>query len=182
MNSLGQTQIHEVRSIPDRLQLIAKQIDTSAHQPLIRKVALEQVAGTPQHGSNNEPSEISAVFWYVKTNIEYRQDPRDYDYYPTAMRTIEMGGEDCDGHTILVCSLLNNLGFQTGAKVISQNGVDWHIYPMACYDTKMAPTKKIALDTTQPESTPGWEPPRIHHRHVYEAAFSEGIAYINKER
>jgi len=118
-NPFGIAKIHSVGSIPDRLQLIAKQIDASIKDPWTRAMSLEIVRGGQMHGSQAEDDEIARVFWFMKHNVEYRQDPRDYDYYPTAKRVVQLGGEDCDGHVVANNAFLGSLGFMTGAKVIS---------------------------------------------------------------
>lgn len=88
----------------DRLDLIAKRVDASVTKPqktkdgqpyMLRDLALEIVNGTPQHGKESEDQVVSRIFWWVKNNIEYRQDPADYDMYMTAGRTIAAGGSDC---------------------------------------------------------------------------------------
>jgi hypothetical protein len=83
-------------------------------------LALWVVRGCPQHGLQAEHCQVARVFWFVKNNVEYRQDPADYDAYLTACRTLESGGADCDDHTTLVCAMLSAIGFKTGAKVVSR--------------------------------------------------------------
>lgn len=93
-----------VYTMRDRLALIAKMIDSSMSRPqesktgqkyMIRDLALEIVSGTAQHGEAAENQQLAAIFKWVKANVEYRQDPRDYDQYMAAGRTIAAGGSDC---------------------------------------------------------------------------------------
>lgn len=91
----GKIRVHQVESIEDRIRLIGQQVDQSQRDPFVRHVALEIVRGLPQHGPESEDAEVIQVFNFVKSNIEYRQDPRDYDYYATAKRTLEMRAGDC---------------------------------------------------------------------------------------
>jgi hypothetical protein len=157
-----------VYTMQDRLDLIAKRVDASIRTPqktkdgqqfMLRDLALEVVSGAPQHGQESEKQQIDRVFWWVKNNVEYRQDPADYDMYMTAGRTIAAGGSDCDDHTILNAAMLNSLGFRTGAKVVSPDGANWHIYAVVGAFPFYNPTVIIPMDTTQPGSYPGWEPP-----------------------
>lgn len=134
---------------------------------MLRDLALEVVNGTKQHGKESEDQVVSRVFWWVKNNVEYRQDPSDYDMYMAAGRTVASGGSDCDDHTILNAALLNSIGFKTGAKVISPDGANWHIYAVVGVYPFYRPSKIIALDTTQDASFPGWEPPTDQRKISY---------------
>lgn len=181
----GRVETHKLTQVDDigqRLQLIAQQVDASQKDPWIRKVALNLVRGAPQHGDEHEDQEIVKTFAFVKQNIEYRQDPRSYDYYATARRTLEMGAGDCDDHTVLLAGLLHNLGFLTGAKVISPDGYNWHIYALAGIRSKAQPTAYVTLDTTQPQSFPGWEPGFMHRGHERLITFEKGRAYETRLR
>jgi hypothetical protein len=178
----GTTRVHQLNSIEDRLRLIGEQVDKSQRDPKVRAVALEVVNGAPEHGDASDDEEIIRVFNFVKSNIAYRQDPRDYDMYATGWRTLQLRGGDCDDHTILIAGMLNNLGFLTGAKVISPDGMNWHIYPVAGIRTKASPSAIVPLDTTQPESYPGWEPSVFQRRHEILATFSGGRVHTRTLR
>jgi len=178
----GYAKVHRIRSLDDRLQLIARQLDKSEQDPWIRAMALESVRGVPQHGPESEDAEVTRVFWFVKNNIEYRQDPRNYDFYATGRRTWQFKAGDCDDHVVAVNSLLTNLGYLTGARVISADGMGWHIYSLVGVRTKENPTAVIALDTTQPGSFPGWEPPVEYRNHEIEVTFSGGRPVTRKVR
>jgi hypothetical protein len=167
----------------DRLDLIAERINLSVVNPqvrqdgsqyLLRDLALEIVRGTPQHGQSSEDAVIGNIFWWVKSNIEYRQDPRDFDQYQGAGRTIISGGSDCDDHTILNAALLNSLGFLTGCFCTSPDNQNWHILATVGAHPFNAPQEVIPLDTTQPESFPGWLPPAHMRKFLYRCTFKEG--------
>lgn len=178
----GVTAVKTVRTVEDRLQAIGQQVQISQQDPWVRALSLEVVKGVPQHGDVGEDEELIRVFNFVKQNIEYRQDPRDYDFYPTAKRVMQLRAGDCDCHTVLVCGMLGNLGFLTGGKVVSPDGSNWHIYPVAGIRTKAAPSAIVPLDTTQPESYPGWEPAAFHRSHEILATFSGGKAHVRRIR
>lgn len=173
----GTVEVHQADSIEDRVRLIGHQVDVSQKDPLIRVVAYDLVRGGPEpHGSANmdhvEDAEIAQIFHTVKNNIEYRDESREYDTYATARRTLEAFSGDCDDHTVLIAGLMSNLGYLTGAKVISQDGYNWHIYPVVGVRSKYNPTRIVALDTTQKaDSYPGWEPPRYQRNHEILATF-----------
>jgi hypothetical protein len=169
----GQATIHNVNNVNERLDLINKQVFVSLQDPEMRALALSLVSGCPTIGDEAERAELSRIFWFVKNNIEYRQDPYHYDLYATAKRTLQVRAGDCDCHAILTSCLLSHIGYQAGAKLISPNGADWHIYAVAGVYPRSAPTKILTLDTTQPDSYPGWEPPRAFHAHSKLITFSE---------
>lgn len=183
---------HGVVTMRDRVNLIAKMIDSSIRNPqekpdgskyMLRDLAAEIVRGNPQHGVKSEDACIASVFHWVKSNIEYRQDPVDYDYYMAAGRTITSGAGDCDDHCILNCALLNAIGFRTGARIVSPDGSAWHIYALAGARTFSNPSIVIPLDTTQTESKPGWEPPSLMRRFELQTEFKLGKPpriYVNR--
>lgn len=80
---------------------------------------------------------------------------------------------NCDDHCILTGAYISTIGYQAGAKIISPNGSDWHIYAVAGVFPRSTPTKILTLDTTQPDAFPGWEPPRGFHTHSKLVTFSE---------
>lgn len=171
---VGQVSPHTVYSIKDRLAIIAKQIDKSEQDPSVRLLALEIVRGVAQHGEESEDAELARVFWWVKNNIEYRGDPRNYDLYANAIRTIQSRAGDCDCHCALISSVLSNLGYLVGAKVISPDDKDWHIYAVCGVRSKASPSAYVALDTTQPGSFPGWEPGDEYRKYEMLATFKKG--------
>lgn len=137
-------------------------------------VVREVVRGIPNHGQEYEDACVGRVFHWIKTNIAYIQDPTDYDMYMTVGRTISSGAGDCDDHCIAVCSMLTLLGFRTGARICSPDGSAWHIYAIAGVRPWNNPQKIVALDTTQEESYPGWEPPPVMRAYEMQTTFVLG--------
>jgi len=171
----------------DRLDLIARQVDTSmkalqktadGREFMVRDLGLEIVRGLPEHGLQAEDAQLAELFRWVANNIEYRQDPVWYDHYSTAGATIRSGAEDCDGHCGLMAALAGALGFPVGAKIVSNDGAGWHIYAIAGVHPFYEPTQYLALDTSMygRGSYPGWEPPPSERRHEYVVGFNEGKA------
>lgn len=174
-----------VYTLQDRLDLIAEQVQKSIVLPqerpdgkqyMLRDLALEIVRGTPQHGFAAEDGQLTAVFAWVKNNIEYRQDPHGFDEYRAAGRTIDAGAGDCDCHTILNVGLLTGLGFRTGARVCSPDNANWHIYTVVGAHPFNNPSIIFPFDTTQPGSYVGWEPPPAMRRHLLQCEFDDGKA------
>jgi transglutaminase-like putative cysteine protease len=120
--------------------------------------------------------EIRAVYNWVKNNIRYTGDVAPIvmpngevdaiDYYSSGKRTVEIGGEDCDGHTILMATLLALNGVTSKMRITAPKGsLEWgHIYPIAGVDTKESPRRFIAVDTTLPNGTVGSEAPYSRNR------------------
>jgi hypothetical protein len=182
----GNVRVYDNASdVKSMVRLVAKQVDASVRDPWTRAYALEIVRGGRPFvvaGGPSETDQISRVFWHVKNNIAYVQDPRGYEYIPTAKRVVQMGGEDCDGSVVLVSSLLSSLGFNTGARVISTDGANWHIYSTCGFNPSYAPSQYITLDTTQKDSYPGWEPPPVMRRQQIDVTFKDGKAFLKNGR
>lgn len=93
---------------------------------------------------------------------------------------------NCDDHTIVTASLLGNLGYVPGAKVISPDGNNWHIYAVTAlyprHDPSAPTARYIALDTTQTNSYPGWEPPKQFHKYSKTVTFAERGPLIQTTR
>lgn len=67
---------------------------------------------------------------------------------------------DCDDATIGLMALLGSIGFRVGCKVIGQSADTFnHVYALTQIPRYVAgPKAYVALDATEPESFPGWEP------------------------
>jgi len=174
------SKVYDVATIEDRLALISRQVDLGSSGDdswYIRKVALEMVRGTHQlPGAEGEKQEIATVYWAVKNDIEYRQDPEGYDLYASAKRTLESRSGDCDCHTILVASIMKQLGYKVGAKVVSPDGINWHIYAIVAYP-RNNPQGYVAMDTTAYSSGPSWEPDMKYRQKEVKADFHTGGGY-----
>ncbi len=145
----------KVSSLEDRVKILAKLVREGLTEARMRHLAVQLVAGCPDR---DEGCEIATIFWFVKANVRYTHDIHTIDTYQSAIRTLQFQGGDCDDHSVLLCTLLSELGFQTGFRVISTSGQTWeHIYALVGVP-KRAPNRVIPLDTTVPSSRPGWEP------------------------
>lgn len=103
--------------------------------------------------------EVERVWDFMVLNVRYVYDATDYDTFSTLKVTLETGGEDCDGMTIALATLLKHLGFYVMARVIStqEEPNTWvHIYPMVGLP-KDNPTHWVPLDMTIDGFIPGDE-------------------------
>jgi len=77
--------------------------------------------------SGNKNCYVNAIYRYVVENYNYYNDPRTHEYIQPVTSTINIGGGDCEDLTILLNSLLENLGIKTYL-VLADN----HAYSLAC--------------------------------------------------
>jgi transglutaminase-like putative cysteine protease len=79
------------------------------NDPAIKMIAAKIVT---QACSRNDPAcYANAIFHYTK-QINYVNDPIT-EYYETPQETLLAGAADCDGHAILLASLLRSVGILT---------------------------------------------------------------------
>lgn len=167
----------DVRSDDERVTLIRNQVFESLKDPLILWTARAIVAPC---ASRSEECELRAIYKAVKEGpipvrtedgkliklpgLRFVDDPLGVDTYPTAHKILEWlaqgaNGEDCDGHAILLCSILLVLGYQPGLIIASRDGKNYiHVFAVAGLP-KNAPRKWVPLDTTVKEAGVGWWPP-----------------------
>jgi hypothetical protein len=113
--------------------------------------------------------ELKAIYQFVVTNVRYTGDMATIDTFSAPLRTLQMDGEDCDGHCLVNAALAIANGFQAKARITSNRGVTWdHIYCLAGLP-KGRTEQWIALDTTLARakgdtSRFGQEPPRVKYQ------------------
>lgn len=163
----------------ERLTLIRNQVFAGLTDPLVIKTARLNVAHCD---SRDEKCEINSIYYAVKDGpikiptdegiikvpgLRFVDDVIDRDSYPTAGRLLEWmidgaNGEDCDGFTILIATLLGAIGYQTGAVIVSRDPAKkdfTHIFPVVAIP-KSNPSDWLPLDATMKFMKPGWLPPR----------------------
>lgn len=171
-----QVAVYEVSSQRKALEELAKLIEKSTVDPLVRNAAL---AITHDVDSRDDEGEVRAVFEAVKNGtrqvqglakgLKYMSDPRWADFFTAPSRILKQcaSGQghcagDCDDHAALLCALLGSLGFLVGLRAWGkQKGEFTHVYAVVALP-KIAPMDLMGLDTTVEESEPGWEPPKGH--------------------
>lgn len=73
--------------------------------------------------------ELRAIYQFTVENIRYTGDIAGADTFSAPIRTMQMGGEDCDGHAVLNAALAIANGFQCKFRITSNTGASWdHIY------------------------------------------------------
>lgn len=160
----------EVPNQKSALKELAKLVEKGTVDPLVRNAA---IALTSDCGARDDECEVQAIFNAVKhgddrvkgleRGLKYMSDPRWADFFSSPGRTLRqlgvgINGEDCDGHSALVCAMLGSLGFVVGLRAWGKKKGDYtHVYGVVGMP-KIDPSELVALDTTVEESEVGWEP------------------------
>ncbi len=167
--------VFEVASQKKALEELAKLIEKSTVDPIVRNAAL---AITHDIDSRDDDGEVRAIFEAVKhgtpevrgleKGLKYMSDPRWADFFTSPSRMLKdsavngYAAGDCDDHSALICALLGSLGFLVGLRAWGRNKNEYtHVYAVVGMP-KIGPKEFIGLDTTVEESEPGWEPPKGH--------------------
>jgi hypothetical protein len=151
-------------SLEERVRLLRKLCwdpNNGVRAPRMLYIARQVVRSCP---ARDLMCELQKIFWFTVTNVRYTGDIAGVDTFSSPMRTLQMGGEDCDGHTVLNAALAILNGYQAKARITSNKGVTWdHIYCMVGLP-KGRTDRWIALDTTLGAHRFGIEPPRAKYQ------------------
>lgn len=103
-------------------------------EPYISKIVFEDMntrskAGSIASGcpSGDKECQVNSIYRYVIENYNYYSDPRSREFIQSPSETISVKGGDCEDLTILLNSLLENLGIKTYV-VLTED----HAYSLAC--------------------------------------------------
>ncbi len=153
-----------VRTIEQRVSYIAMMAKKGREAADVREIAVKAVSRRCGKDwcitEGNDWQEVQAVFAELRKRYRYVSDPHGIDLFIHPSRTLDHGGSDCDDASILVCSCLGSIGFQTRLRVIQTvNAKSWHhIYALVGIP-KHNPQKWPALDLSVRKAKPGWQPP-----------------------
>lgn len=170
-NGPAKLTLHPTRgSIHDRIRLIREAVRKGYVDPRVRKLAVQALSrkcGRRADGRTNwctpekdAEAEVVALFNFTRDNVRYVRDIFGIDTYPTPQRTLEFGGEDCDGSVILLAALLLSVGYPVMGRIIrTTKAEDWdHIFVVVGLPPG-APTKWVGLDPSV-DRPAGWTAPR----------------------
>jgi len=103
-------------------------------EPYVDKIVYEDIelrslasSITKGCSSGNKECQLNKIYRYVVDNYNYYSDPRSREFIQSPADTLKVKGGDCEDMTILMLSLLENLGFKTYL-VLTDN----HAYALAC--------------------------------------------------
>lgn len=160
--------------IDDRISYLEMEINEGKRLKRIRQIAGEILTAKDESGQWQIPErdwkgELAGAFNYVRNSVRYTRDIHDVELFQKADRTLELGIGDCDDLTILLGSILGNIGFPLIIRIISTEGpVFHHVYLMAGIPPEN-PTEWVALDASQGEGI-GWEVAGIVKKQDYEVS------------
>ncbi len=90
----------------------------------LRTQAASIVSGCP---SGDKECQVNKLYRYVIENYDYYSDPRSREFIQSPSETMKVKGGDCEDLTILLSSLLENLGIKTYLVL-----TETHAYSLAC--------------------------------------------------
>jgi Transglutaminase-like superfamily len=74
---------------------------------------LRALAASTIASSSDREYQVDVIYRYIAENYSYYSDPRGREYIQTPGETIAIAGGDCEDLSILLCSLLENIGIRT---------------------------------------------------------------------
>jgi len=103
-------------------------------EPYLNKIVLEDI-GIRSIASNvvqsctynNKECHLNSIYRYIAENYKYYSDPRSNEFIQTPSETMGVKGGDCEDLSILLISLLENLGIKTFLVLTPD-----HAYALAC--------------------------------------------------
>ena len=112
-NRNGHLSLYEVKSLDDRINAIREQANKGKVDPTVIAWARRQVskrcAGTSDGWcipEKNKRKEADAIFWGMRKDVRYVNDPLGVDLYVHPRRTLEHRAADCDDYASLACATL----------------------------------------------------------------------------
>jgi hypothetical protein len=129
----------------------------------IRRQALTIVQGV---ASRDQQGEIAAVLQWVKSNIAFRGEWAET--VQTPLVTLQLRAGDCDDQSTLMAALLGSLGYKTRFKTVAADPRAPYAFSHVYIEIFQRKTGQwIALDSTVPQSFPGWQPPQIFRQKAW---------------
>ena len=110
----------------------------------LRKLAASITSECP---SGDKECQINKIYRYIVENYSYYSDPRSSEFIQTPSETMDVKGGDCEDLTILLSSLLENIGIKTYIVL-----TDSHAYCLAC-DVDIDHLQEIIISTLNKERT-----------------------------
>jgi hypothetical protein len=119
--------------------------------PWVRQTAMVLVQDLPP---KNRALEIETLFEYVRDEVRYLPDPNDVEMLHWARRVLEQRAGDCDDKGVLLCSLLESIGYSTAFRAVGfKPGEFSHVYCMVKFGPGWLP-----LDPSVESAVVGWSP------------------------
>jgi hypothetical protein len=157
------TNLHHVHSLTERVRYIQKKIRQARTDPGVRRFAVEAVSKRCGNRwcitEGDHWGEVRALFDAVCDKIRYVGDIVGVDTFTAAKHTLEWGGDDCDGYSIVLGASLNSIGYPVKLRVVAVGERDWnHIYLLVGIPPTK-PARWVPLDASVNKPA-GWEVPK----------------------
>ena len=127
-------------------------LDKAAHDEQLRQLAV-------QITSNKEP--ISAVYDWVKENVQYVPDPVGNELFISPVRMVQdyhdgnpLAG-DCDDQALLITALCRSIGIESNVVLLDTGGGGLDHAVSQAYSEKLG--KYVLVDASTNEVPLGWE-------------------------
>jgi len=129
-----------------------KYVNDGRVSPAIRNCALSLIYHTP---ARDQIGECDAIFSFVRDSIRYTRDVLGVETVSTAENTLMSKMGDCDDQTVLLCSLIESIGYPTRFVVAGYNNPKMfdHVYSQIYINGSW-----IDADPTENHQL-GWAPP-----------------------
>ena len=143
------------RTAEDRGRLAELRRIVEAHKihPVIRAMAI-RILRSYRAPSRDRHAQARAIQAWVQSNLLYIPEPGDTWMDP--LRTLWIGGGDCDDHAIVVASLLEAIRIPTRFVVLRRRGRGFHVYAEAGFPDRR-PATWVPVETVLPVPF-GWDP------------------------
>ncbi|MCL7474800.1 MAG: transglutaminase-like domain-containing protein [Methanosarcinales archaeon] len=94
---------------------VVKRVQPYTSQIVFNDISLRKQAATivKDCPSGDKECQVAKIYRYVVENYSYYSDPRNAEFIQSPYDTIDVQGGDCEDLTILLMSLLENLGIKT---------------------------------------------------------------------
>lgn len=107
-----------MRGLKQTLAQMRRLVNDGRVSPPIRSAAASVAFLTPE---KDAIAECSAVFAYVRDTIRYLNDVNDVETLMSPQQTLALRYGDCDDQTVLLCAMLESIGYPTRFVVASYN-------------------------------------------------------------
>lgn len=110
-----------LETVLDEMKRLVKEYKGS---PKVRDKAVDITSGIPNDPRTGLPNRrafdniASAIYDWMKTNIQYVRDPDGIEWLQTPLVTLKKKYGDCDDQSILAAALLSSIGVPTHFKVV----------------------------------------------------------------
>lgn len=125
------------------LKKMAKLVDNSKKNPIIREYTRELVQHLPE---KDLLGEVLEVFNFVQKRVRYIKDIRGVETLHTPEKVLEQMAGDCDDKSVLIAAMLESIGFQCRFVAVGfKPGLLSHVFAQVLLRGKW-----VTLEVTEP--------------------------------